>query len=496
MSTEGEAENETGAEAEPEDDYGGYEEYQEMIGEAVMPLGEHLEELRSRIIKSIAAVAVAFIGCWIFRETIVEVIKRPHELATIAAEVESTLKFQSYTEPIIAQLKACLIAAAVITAPWLVYQAWAFVAPGLYPTERHKALKMVLPSVICLLAGVAFGYFFAIPMALRFLLRMAGPSTEPVLMIGAYLSLFFLLTLALGVAFQTPVVIFYLVRWNIVQPSTLQENRKIAILVAFVLSAFFTPPDFITQSMMAIPLVLLYDLGVVAGHPSRETAWNFTKFAGLLVIGGGLLAGWFYYWPIGQLVAVRGSVAVDGSTVEQGEASRVRRGQICRVGGDGGARLMLDTGQNAPKLLMRGNSRVQVHSSSRVTLLEGKVLAIQPREDSELQVRNAIAKGKLKNGKAELEASPDDYLKMTVYEGSVTATHGKKEPVTIRAGETKTFRRGGEPAGSQDLDEGWRELLGGGEADEESKGDSGEEPQAAPDQDSGGSQAESGQDGR
>ncbi|MEF8787818.1 MAG: twin-arginine translocase subunit TatC [Planctomycetota bacterium] len=493
MSTEGEAENENenGTEDEYGHDYGTYEEYQDMIGEAVMPLGDHLEELRSRVIKSMAAVAVAFIGCWVFRDTIMEIVKRPHELATIAAEVESSLKFQGYTEPIIAQLKACLIAAAVITGPWIVYQAWAFVAPGLYPKERHKALKMVMPSVVCLMAGVSFGYFFAIPMALRFLLRMAGPNTEPVLMIGAYLSLFFLLTLALGVAFQTPVIIFYLVRWNIVQPSTLQENRKIAILVAFVLSAFFTPPDFITQSMMAIPLVLLYDLGVVAGYPSRETALNFGKFAGLLLLGGALLAGWFYYWPIGRLVAVKGEVTVSESVVKQDQSSRVVRGQVCRVGEDGGARLMLDSGKNAPRVLMRGGSRVQVHSSSRLTLLEGKVLAIQPREESELQLRNAIAKGTLKNGTAEFVAAPDDYLKITVYEGSVTATHGKKEPVTIRAGETKTFRRGGEPARQQDLDEGWRELMGGGEEGAEKKDEDAEKKEAS----SSGS-AEDGQDGQ
>mgnify|MGYP000677461896 CR=1 FL=1 len=458
MSTEGEAEN--GNEAETQDDQGQFEEYQDMIGDAVMPLGEHLEELRSRIIKSVAAIAVAFIGCWVFRQTILDIVTRPHELATLAAEVESSLKFQSYVEPIIAQLKACLIAAAIITAPWLVYQAWAFVAPGLYPMERKKALKMVLPSVICLLAGVAFGYFFAIPMGLRFLLRMSGPSTEPVLMIGSYLSLFFLLTLALGIAFQTPVVIFYLVRWGIVEPATLQENRKIAILVAFVLAAFFTPPDFVTQSILAVPLVLLYDLGVVAGHPSKETALNFAKFAGLLVAGGALLAGYFYYWPVAQFKAVKGEVTVAGSRLEKGAAQRIRRGQICAAGEDGGARLMLGSGREAPKVLMAGKSRLQVHSSSSITLLAGRILAIYPQEDGGLGIKNAVGGSTLETGRAEFKANPGESLQVSVLQGRVVVKRGKREPVTIRAGHTKVFRSGGEPADTRELEDEWRELMG------------------------------------
>ena len=450
---------------------------QETVKEAVMPLGEHLEELRSRIIKAVVAMAVAFIGCWFFRQTILDIITRPHELATAAANVNSTLKFQSYVEPIIAQLKACLIAAAVISAPWLIYQAWAFVAPGLYPKERRKAIKMVLPSVICLLAGVGFGYFFAIPMALRFLLRMSGPSTEPVLMIGRYLSLFFLLTLALGVAFQTPVIIFYLVRWNIVQPSTLQENRKIAILVAFVLSAFFTPPDFITQSMMAIPLVLLYDLGVVAGHPSKETALNFSKFFGLLLLVGVALGGYFYYWPVAQLQAVKGKVSVTGSRVEPDATHRVRRGQFCEVGEDGAARLLLGSGRKGPRVLLSGKNRVQVHSSSSISLVAGKILALYPTEGGKLRIGNPIADCVLSTGRAEFEAAQDEYLKVTVIKGSVKATRGKQEPVTIKAGHTKTFRKGGRRREPGNLQEEWRKLMGGEDESKEKKssGKSGEE---------------------
>ncbi|MEF8787817.1 MAG: twin-arginine translocase subunit TatC [Planctomycetota bacterium] len=187
---------------------------------------ELLKEGGSRLIKSIAAVAVAFFACLAFPGTILDMVTYPHELATSMAEVESTLTFGGYMDPIMAQLKACLFAAGVITSPWLVYQAWAFVGSRLPAKERTNALKMALPAAICLLAGVAGGYLLTIPGTLHLLERTAGLGPDSHLMVGSYLPLFFQLTLGLAVVFQVPVVISYLRRPKAGQPGTQQETQR------------------------------------------------------------------------------------------------------------------------------------------------------------------------------------------------------------------------------------------------------------------------------
>ena len=210
MSTEGEAKS--GSETRSDRDR--FEECRAAAGDAGAPLGGYLRELGFRIIKSIAAVAAAFIVCFAFGQTILDIVTRPHELAVAAEGMETDLRFYSYVEPITAQLKASLFAAAVITAPWLVYQVWADVASRFHPAERRRALRMVVPSVACLFAGVAFGYFFVIPATLGVLLRTPGPNPASVVSVRSYLSLFFLLMLGVGVAFQIPVVVWYLLDWD------------------------------------------------------------------------------------------------------------------------------------------------------------------------------------------------------------------------------------------------------------------------------------------
>ncbi len=176
-------------------------------GMKVMPLGQHLEELRRRIIVCIVAFAAVFLACWVVRDRLMALLVWPHVRVMRSFELDPALKFQSYMEPVLAQLKACAIAAVALAAPVIIYEIWAFVAPGLFAHERRKAVWLGAACVACFFAGIAFGYFLFIPVALRYLLLLSGPTTEPVLMVGAYLTTFFLLTLALGVAFQTPVVI-------------------------------------------------------------------------------------------------------------------------------------------------------------------------------------------------------------------------------------------------------------------------------------------------
>lgn len=420
-----------------------------------MPLGEHLEELRARLLRCIIAVAVIFIASWFFRETILGVLLRPHRLATRAFQLEQTLKFGSYLEPITAQLKACVVLAVVVAMPWLLYQMWSFVAPGLYKAERHVMIRIGAISLLCFAAGVAFGYFLFIPLALRFLLSLSGATTEPVLMIGSYLSLFILMTLALGIVFQTPLIMYHLVRWDIVSIESIQKHRKAAILAGFVIAALFTPPDPFTQVMMAIPLVMLYDLGALAASPTRTALWNFGRFAGtVLVIGGALLA-FFFLWPVGRAEAVTGTAEIAGKQLSAGARTRLRRGHVCRV--PEGSLVRLRFGRNS-RVLIGGKARVQVHGGGRLSLYGGGIFATNP-EGSPIEVRTQAAQTTLKAGKAEFISPNENTLTVNCVAGEVDV-RSQGRNLTIAAGRSATFHRGGRQLeAASEIEKAWQQKL-------------------------------------
>jgi len=429
-----------------------------------MPLGDHLEELRSRLIRCIIVLAGAFIVCWAFRLRVMALVTRPHRLAMEALELDPQLKFRSYTEPLVAQLKACLIVGAILSAPFIIYQAWKFVMPALFRHERRWALKLGLVSFVCLAAGVCFGYFLFIPLALRFLLGLAGTSVEPVLMIGAYLSLFFMLTLALGVVFQTPVVMYYLVRWGIVNPEGLRKNRKVAILSAFVLAAFLTPPDPFTQMMMAVPLIVLYDVGALAAAPSRATALSLLRFAATVGAIAALFAAWFFLWPVGQLTAVRGAASVGRVQIEPPQTVKVRRGQLCAAAEGTACKLSLGRGKSALLILMAGPATVQVHSASSISLYRGCVFAKNAPGTEAKEVRSRPATVLIKAASAELCLAEPGSLTVTVAEGEVEV-NADGQRSTITAGRTATFQPGGLPTDASELQSRWNRLLEGEEGE-------------------------------
>ena len=424
---------------------------------AVMPLGDHLEELRSRLIRCITLLGAAFIVAWLFRGHIMAVIKWPHVVAMTACNLDPVLKFRTYVETPVAQLKACLIAAAIVASPVLIYQIWAFVAPALFRHERQVVFKLGAASLVCLGAGVCFGYFLFIPLALRFLLRLSGAEAEPALMIGPYLSQFFLLTLALGVVFQTPVVIFYLVRWGVLDIETVQKQRKLAILAIFVLAAFFTPPDPFTQLMMALPLIALYDLGALLAAPSRATLRNFATFAGTVCAVVAVVAAGFYFWPVGSVTALKGVVRAKADLVP-GETKRLRRGEVCATEPDAAAKVSLGRGKAAPVLLLAGGTRLQVHSKGSVSLYEGRILATSPASGAAVEVRTPSGRAVIENAEAELLLPDPEMLTVAVAEGHVTVVvDGEKK--RIGPGRAATFRGGGEPIDESAIRKRWEQLI-------------------------------------
>lgn len=402
-----------------------------------MSLGDHLDELRSRVIRSLIAVGVIFIGCWIFRDTIMSVLIRPHALAMQARRLEGTLKFQSYLEPTTAQLKACMIVALILASPWLIYQMWSFVAPGLYGRERRVFVKLGAVSLLCFVAGVGFGYFVFIPMTLRFLLAISGPAVEPVLMIESYLSLLFLLTFALGALFQMPIVMFHLVRWDIVSVHSIQHYRKYAIVGAFALSAVLTPPEPFTQVMMAIPLVVLYDVGALAAAPSRKALLNLGRFAGSVLLIGSAIVGFFFLVPVGNVISLEGEIQVGDGQLESGQSRKVRRGEICTVPQGSVGRLTFgpDSG-----VLIRGPADVRVHGKNQITLQSGTVLLESRRGTGE--VRTEAGRATMESGRAEFNIADEKSLTVSVFDGEVKVRSQGRD-ATIESGRTASFHPGG-----------------------------------------------------
>ena len=425
------------------------------LQQLAMPLGDHIEELRTRLLRCIVAVAVLFVGTWFFRQAILKILTRPHTLAMQALQLDPKLHYAGHVEFIVAQLKGCLLFAVVIVAPILLYQMWAFIAPGLYKRERSLIVRLGLASLLCMGAGIAFGYFLFIPLALRFLVAMAGAAAEPTLMIGAYLSLFLLMTLALGVVFQTPLVMYHLVKWDIVSVEAIQKHRKAAILVGFIIGAVFTPPDPFTQIMMAVPLIALYDLGALAAAPSRQAVGNFARFAGTIAAILAAVAAFFFLWPVGQVTPRQGAVRLASAAIEPGRTTALRRGQMCRLGQDAFARIDFSRGRGGRYLLAAGNSHLQVHGAGVVSLYAGRLLADTVGDDSPVEVRGLAARVSVNGGQAELFVPDPETITVTVLSGTATVqTEGRTAEVT--AGRTATFHRGGQPVDTSEIEDWWR----------------------------------------
>jgi len=429
-----------------------------------MTLGEHLEELRRRVLKCGVALVLAMVAAWLVRGPILGILARPHRLAAAAFELDSTLNFSSYSESFAAVVKACMIAAIVVTSPYLICQVWQFVAPGLFRRERRAALMLGAVSFAAFLCGVLFGYFVFIPMMLRFLLAVAGPNTKPVIMIGSYLRLFLTMTVALGLAFQTPLVIFYLVRWDIVSAEWTREHRKEAILAAFVIGAILTPPDPLSQLMMAVPLILLFELGALVAAPSRSSLLSFARLAAAIILVAALAVAYYTLWPVGRLSAAAGTVQAGSRSLEAGAAVGVRRGELCRLDPGVRATVLLGRGASPPRLLVDGPARFRLYGSGVAAVTQGWFYG--ETAGGEIEVRTAAARATLSKGAAEFLVPDADTLVVSVVWGSVTV-RGADGTMTIGAGRGATFHAGGEPVQTAPIREHWERLFPGDAVDQD-----------------------------
>jgi sec-independent protein translocase protein TatC len=233
----------------------------------------HLIELRSRLVRSIVAVVIVLLALFPWAKDVYAVLAAPllHALPKGATMIATDV-----TGTFFVPLKVTLMVAFLIALPYVLWQAWAFVAPGLYQHERRLALPVLVSSFLCFLGGMAFAYFVVFPIAFKF---FAGYTPEGVTMmtdIDKYLSFVLTMFVAFGVTFETPVVVIVLVRFGVVPLAKLRAIRPYVIVGAFVVGAVFTPPDVVSQLLLAVPLWLLYELGLLLARlverPADEAA--------------------------------------------------------------------------------------------------------------------------------------------------------------------------------------------------------------------------------
>ncbi len=244
-----------------------------------MTIGEHLEELRRRLIVGLVALAVAFAACWLFKEELFRLVTGPHRDAMRRQGVvgpESRLAQLSYIEGFFSYCKVCLVSALLVGGPILLWQVWKFVSAGLYEHERRHVTRWIPLSIVLFVVGVVFGYLVLLPVTFTFL---AGVELEGVglsIRLEGYLNIFLLLTFALGAIFQLPLVMLVLSRIGLFTPAGYRSKRKIFILLAVVAAALATPgPDPSAQVILAIPMIALYELGILlaaAGYRARRSA--------------------------------------------------------------------------------------------------------------------------------------------------------------------------------------------------------------------------------
>jgi sec-independent protein translocase protein TatC len=230
------------------------------MDEKKLPLTAHLQELRKRLILSFVAIGVGFFVCYAFKELLFDILAAP---LLKVMPIGGSLIFTSVAEAFFTYMKVAFIAAVILVSPFILYQIWAFVAPGLYQKEKRYVVPFVLGGSIFFAMGILFGYYVAIPTGFKFLLGYATDFIKPMPSMKEYLSFSIKFLLAFGLVFEFPVVLVLLAKIGVIDAKMLARQRKYAILLIFVFAAVMTPPDIVSQVIMALPLMGLYELSIL-----------------------------------------------------------------------------------------------------------------------------------------------------------------------------------------------------------------------------------------
>jgi sec-independent protein translocase protein TatC len=237
-----------------------------------MPLTSHLEELRKRLVNSLIVVGLGFVACYILKEQLFRIITKP--LFDVLPK-NGYMVFTGLTEAFFIYMMIAFFASLVITSPYLLYQVWKFVSPGLYKSEKKYVAPFVIISTLLFTGGVLFGYFLALPPAFKFFVEFTTDQLKPMISFREYLSLALKFLLAFGLSFELPVFIFFATKIGLVNAPMLRKQRKYAILLIFIAAAVLTPsPDAFSQVLMAIPLMILYELSIFVAKFAAKKKQN------------------------------------------------------------------------------------------------------------------------------------------------------------------------------------------------------------------------------
>ena len=235
-----------------------------------MSLMEHLEELRKRIVRSAIFLGLGFVVAYVFHEKLYGLVQAPLD------NLHIKLNYTHPMDPLNLQLQVSLVGGAIVASPFILYQVWLFIAPGLYQKERRFVVPFMAATVGLFLGGAGFGYYYVLPGALKILIVDFGHSFTSMVTIEDYSSFFLSIILGLGISFEMPILIFFLAMFGIVSPRFLWKNIRYAILAVFLVAAIITPsPDPWTMCIYAVPMLALYMIGIGVAwwvHPSRRKA--------------------------------------------------------------------------------------------------------------------------------------------------------------------------------------------------------------------------------
>jgi sec-independent protein translocase protein TatC len=234
---------------------------------AKMSFLEHLEELRKRLLLSFAAIAVGFFACWAYADTLFAYLQQP--LSTFLPPGD-TLAYTRLAAPFFLYMKVAFFAGLFVASPVILLQVWLFIAPGLYKRERRYAAPFIIFATLFFVTGGWFGWRYILPATCAFFIEQ-GKNFKQMVTVDDYFSFASMIILATGLVFETPILIVFLARLGIVTPAFLMQKFKYAVLIAFIVAAVVTPsPDVVTQTALAVPMIVLYLIGVAV-------AWMFAK---------------------------------------------------------------------------------------------------------------------------------------------------------------------------------------------------------------------------
>ncbi len=242
-----------------------------------MSLMEHLDELRKRIVRSAIFLGLGFLAAWAFHDRFVGFIQAPLN------HIGKSLVFTHPMDPLNLDLQVSLVGGAILASPFILFQVWMFIAPGLYQKERRFVIPFMGATVGLFLTGAAFGYYYVLPGALKILIVDFGHNFTSMVTIEEYSSFFLSIILGLGISFEMPILIFFLALFGIVSPRFVWKNIRYAILAVFLVAAIITPsPDPWTMCIYAVPMLILYLIGIGVAwwvHPSHRRAKEEKKKA-------------------------------------------------------------------------------------------------------------------------------------------------------------------------------------------------------------------------